>query len=423
MGIRPRMFLGVFAALFFLLTSNLIAQYVFDQSSQTINRIVNETQVKVALLNELKRLTDERAVLARDLVITEEADFLERANQRLKSSANDIAEVFEQLDAMALDAKEQAYYEAIRENVVAANRSFGSFKMMADEQFYQAAVEILIGEFGDKYQSFTDIVQQFLDYEQAQNAQAVQALREQESFAVVTLWSVLVVSVVLFSMAGFMVARSFMKPIDAMRHAMQEIIRTGQLNQRVTVFSKDELGQTSEAINQLLATVHHAIDDVNEVMHGVAQGQFGREISHDYQGDFALLKTGVNQSVRQVHSMIEVLNQTAHHLRNGRFQMPTSETVEFSGEYASVIKDLSVAMQRLDNSMQDIGHTLHALARGDFSRRVTADARGELVRLKEAINQTLEGLESFVEEVAKVQTSISEGDLTHWVQEIGRAHV
>ncbi|WP_019894597.1 methyl-accepting chemotaxis protein [Hydrogenovibrio halophilus] len=416
MGIKTRMFIGVFGALFFLLTSNLIAQYVFDQSSQTINRIVNETQVKVALLNELKNLTDERAVLSRDLVITEDEAFLERSAARLKETADEIGAVFAQLEAMPLDKKEQAYFEAIQENVIAANRAFGSFKMMADEQFYEDAVDILIGEFGEKYQAFTDIVKNFQAYEQAQNARAAQELSEQESFAVTTLWSVLIVSVVLFSIAGFFVARSFMKPIEAMRATMLKIRETGELNHRVAVISKDELGETSKAINGLLSTIHDAIDDVNGVMKDVSNGEFGNTIEKDYQGDFSTLKQGVNESVEQVHSMIQILTETAHNLRNGKFEMPSSSSVSFSGEYERVMTDLSVAMERLDNSVQDIAKTLKALSRGDFSRRVTAEARGELVTLKDAINETLEGLEAFVEDVAMVQTRISEGDLTHRVQ-------
>ncbi|MBD3612136.1 MAG: HAMP domain-containing protein [Hydrogenovibrio crunogenus] len=415
MGIKTRMFIGIFGAVLFLLVSNLVAQYIFGQTSKTVNEVVNENQVKVTLLNELKNLTDERAILSRDLVLTEKEDLIESTKKRLSETRGEIGDVFSSLEKMSLDAKEQAYFEAIQQNVVAANVSFGSFMVMVDEDFKEDAADILMGEFGDKYQAFTDIVADFKQYEEQKNTLAVQELGEQEHIGVISLWSVLGVSVLIFSVAGFFVARSFLKPIIAMRETMTRIIQTGELNHRVEIYSKDELGETSIAINNLLETIHGAISDVNSLMGEVSQGIFERTIEHEYKGDFLTLKKGVNQSVVQIHNMVLMLRDTANNLRNGVLEPVKSNETVLSGDYADVMNDIEVSMNRIGETVQDISKTLESLSRGDFSKRVTADARGEFITLKDAINTTVEGLEAFVEEVALVQTNISEGDLTKLV--------
>ncbi|MDG4811811.1 methyl-accepting chemotaxis protein [Hydrogenovibrio sp. 3SP14C1] len=415
MGIKTRMFIGIFGAILFLLVSNLVAQYIFGQTSKTVNEVVNENQVKVTLLNELKNLTDERAILSRDLVLTEKEDVIKATKKRLSETRNEIGDVFSSLEKMHLDAKEQAFFEAIQQNVVAANVSFGSFMVMVDEDFKIDAAEILMGEFGDKYQAFTDIVADFKQYEEQKNTVAVQELAEQEHIGVISLWSVLGVSVLIFSVAGFFVARSFLKPIIAMRETMTRITQSGELNHRVEIFSKDELGETSVAINNLLETIHGAISDVNGLMGEVSQGIFERTIEHEYKGDFLTLKNGVNQSVVQIHNMVLMLRDTANNLRNGVLEPVKSNDTVLSGDYADVMNDIEVSMNRIGETVQDISRTLESLSRGDFSKRVTAEARGEFVTLKDAINTTVEGLEAFVEEVALVQTSISEGDLTKLV--------
>ncbi|QBZ82579.1 Methyl-accepting chemotaxis protein II [Hydrogenovibrio crunogenus] len=415
MGIKTRMFIGIFGAVLFLLMSNLVAQYIFGQTSKTVNEVVNENQVKVTLLNELKNLTDERAILSRDLVLTEKEDLIKSTKKRLSETRGEIGDVFSSLEKMSLDAKEKAFFEAIQQNVVAANVSFGSFMVMVDEDFKEDAADILMGEFGDKYQAFTDIVADFKQYEEQKNTRAVQELVEQEQIGVISLWSVMGVSVLIFSVAGFFVARSFLKPIIAMRETMTKITQTGELNHRVEIYSKDELGETSVAINNLLETIHDAISDVNSLMGEVSQGVFERTIEHEYEGDFLTLKQGVNQSVIQIHNMVLMLRDTANNLRNGVLEPVKSNETVLSGDYAEVMNDIEVSMNRIGETVQDISKTLESLSRGDFSKRVTADARGEFVTLKNAINTTVEGLESFVEEVALVQTNISEGDLTKLV--------
>jgi methyl-accepting chemotaxis protein len=409
------MFIGIFGAVLFLLASNLVAQYVFGQTSKTINEIVNVNEVKVALLNRLKNLADERAILSRDLVVSENEELITTSRARLTETANEIAEVFDALEKANLDPKEQAYFDAIRQNVVSANTAFGSFMVMVDEGFIEDAVEILVGEFGSKYQAFSDIVSEFKIYEENKNKASVKGLAEQESFGTTLLWSVLIASVVIFSIAGTLVARSFMNPINAMRETMAKIIETGELNHRVEVYSKDELGETAHSINDLLETIHDAINDVNSVMHEVSNGSFHRKIEHPYQGDFMTLKQGVNESVVQIHNMVQMLRDTATNLRNGVLKPVRSSDVELSGDYASVMGDLEISMNQMAETVNDISVTLGALSHGDFSKRVETDARGEFIVLKDAINTTVEGLEAFVEEVAIVQTRISEGDLTNLV--------
>ncbi|QAB14804.1 methyl-accepting chemotaxis protein [Hydrogenovibrio thermophilus] len=415
MGIKTRMFIGIFGAVLFLLASNLVAQYVFGETSKTINQIVNVNEVKVALLNRLKNLADERAILSRDLVVLENEELIQTSRARLTETANEIAEVFDALEKASLDPKEQAYFDAIRQNVVSANTAFGSFMVMVDEGFIEDAVDILVGEFGSKYQAFSDIVSEFKVYEENKNKASVNGLAEQESFGTSLLWGVLIASVVIFSIAGTIVARSFMNPINAMRETMAKIIETGELNHRVEVYSKDELGETAHSINDLLKTIHDAIDDVNSVMHEVSNGSFHRKIEHEYQGDFMTLKQGVNESVVQIHNMVQMLRDTAANLRNGVLKSVKASDVELSGDYASVMGDLEISMNQMAKTVNDISVTLGALSHGDFSKRVETDARGEFTVLKDAINTTVEGLEAFVEEVAVVQTRISEGDLTEQV--------
>lgn len=416
MSIKTRMFIGILGAVFFLFISNMIAQYVFNSTTHTSREITDVNYHKVDMLNRLKNLSDKRAIFFRDLVIYKKPELLKKTREDLKQTANDIGAIFKELEKSHLNAKEKDYFQQIKDNVVSANQSFGSFITALDEGFPEDAHDILINEFNPKFVTFSKIVSDFKKYEEKQNQGLVEKLDNQQSLGKMALWAVLILSILIFSIVGVIVARSFLKPINAMRDTMNKIIETGDLSHRTPVYSKDEIGQSAQAINELLTTIHAAIDDVNAVMTEVSNGSFKQKIENDYLGDFDTLKTGVNNSYNQIYNMVVMLRGTASNLRNGALEAIQNEHVEMKGDYAAVISDIKTAMDTIQYTVEDISTTLSGLSYGDFSKRVEVEALGEFAKLKDSINQTIESLDQFVGEVVSVQTKISDGDLTDFVK-------
>jgi Methyl-accepting chemotaxis protein len=416
MSIKTRMFIGIFGAVFFLFVSNMIAQYVFSLTTGTATEITDKNYKKVDMLNRLKNLSDTRAIYFRDLVIYEKPELLKQTRTALTQTANDIGAIFKQLDKANLNPKEKALFEQIRDNVVSANQSFGSFITALDAGFPEDARDILINEFNPKFITFSKLVSEFKAYEEVQNKQLVQKLDNQQSWGKKALWTVLVMSILIFSIVGIVIANKFLKPISAMRDTMAKIIDTGDLSHRTPIYSKDEIGQSAQAINELLSTIHTAIDDVNFVMTEISNGSFTQKIENDYRGDFEILKAGVNSSYDQIYNMVVMLRGTASNLRNGALEAIHNEHAEMKGDYAAVISDIAVAMDAMRYTVEDISLTLSSLSKGDFSKRVEVETSGEFVTLKDAINQTIDNLDQFVGEVVSVQTKISDGDLTDFVK-------
>lgn len=416
MSIKTRMFIGIFGAVFFLFVSNMIAQYVFSLTTGTATEITDKNYKKVDMLNRLKNLSDTRAIYFRDLVIYEKPELLKQTRTALTQTANDIGAIFKQLDKANLNPQEKALFEKIRDNVVSANQSFGSFITALDAGFPEDARDILINEFNPKFITFSKLVSEFKAYEEVQNKQLVQKLDNQQSWGKKALWTVLVMSILIFSIVGIVIANKFLKPISAMRDTMAKIIDTGDLSHRTPIYSKDEIGQSAQAINELLSTIHTAIDDVNFVMTEISNGSFTQKIENDYRGDFEILKAGVNSSYDQIYNMVVMLRGTASNLRNGALEAIHNEHAEMKGDYAAVISDIAVAMDAMRYTVEDISLTLSSLSKGDFSKRVEVETSGEFVTLKDAINQTIDNLDQFVGEVVSVQTKISDGDLTDFVK-------
>ncbi|MDG6774029.1 methyl-accepting chemotaxis protein [Thiomicrorhabdus sp. ZW0627] len=416
MTIKIRMIIGIAGAIFFLLASNLVTQFLINETNKTMDRIIQVNGVKLALLNDLKSVSDERAVQQRNLVLVEEPEQREEVKKELKVSAEKIFEIFEALNKMELDPKEAELYESLKANVSSANTVFGSFMLAVDEEFTEEAVSILMNEFQVKYQGFTEIVDALKTYEVEQNDQAIESLFNSQQNGAIMIWSWLAISLVLFSIVGWLVARSFLRPINAIAETVDKIAQTGDLSHRVDVRGKDELALISAAMNTLFDRMNRVIEDVVEVMEEVAEGKFDRRVEVGKRGQFMRLRDGVNNSLGQINAMMGMMQETAKNFRAGELKVAEDNSVELKGSFSTVIHDFTRSAELIKITVDSIAETLHALSQGDFSVRSDADASGDFVALKESINLTLNDLERFVEEVAHVQGEISKGDLTNKVE-------
>jgi len=420
MSIKLKMILGVVGTLFLLLISNLATQYLIKETNQTLSIVIEVNGEKLSLLNHLKNTSDEREIQLLNIVLFDEdeegyEDKLVNGKKELKRTADAIFNIFERLNTIELNDKEQEIYDELRDNVASANISFGSYMLAIDEGFKDEAIIIMQEEFRPKYQAFSDIVKAFRDYEIEVNNQAIAHLHDEQDAGSLYLWIGLAISVILFSLVGSIVMRSFLQPIHAMQTTMLKISETGELKHRIEIFGKDELASTSRAVNGLLDDISHAVTDVTGVLQDVSNGKFESRVESELKGDFLQMKTEVNSSISQVKSVIKLIEHTAQNLRAGKLEVEKDDSIVLAGKFSDVMYDLDRSAIRMKDNVSSIAEALNHLAHGDFSARSEARVRGDFIPLKESLNMAMDDLERFVEEVAKVQSSIAEGDLTKMV--------
>lgn len=418
MKIKTRLLLSIVAVLFLLLMGNLFTQFIMHQSQQAVDQIINVNSAKLATVNKIKNLSDERALMQRNLVIVQDEDEVKRQSTLLAESSQNIGAMFTELEKLSLDETEANFLKQLRDNAAGAFNLFGGFMIAIEEDFKDEAAEILINDFDPKYQEFAQIIEQFLQYEVHQNLDAVMALTQSQQLNQWLLWSGLALSALVLLVGGLLVSHSITKPLEHMVSTMQDVVETGNLEHRVNLNTRGEIGQIATAIDQLMLNVETAIDEVNRVMQSLASGEFSQRVTNDARGHFFDLKTGVNQSLEQVAAVMEMLQKTSHNFRAGELNVYRDQAVSLQGGFDDVLYDLERSSVHIKETVVDIGLTLDALEHGDFSKRVESEARGDFVPLKNSINKSLDSLERFVEDMGLAQSQISQGDLTASVNQI-----
>lgn len=420
MSIKLKMVLGIIGALSLLLVSNLATQYLINETKQTISTVVDVNGEKLSLLNQLKNVSDQREITLLNLALLDpDAEgYKERFTAydvTLKETRAEITKVFAGITAIQLMPQEEKMFALIKENVASANASFGSFMTAITEGFVDEAIVIMNEEFRPKYKAFAGIVAKFRDYEIEQNNLAIANLNQQQENGSFYLWVGLLLSVIGFAIAGYIISRSILTPINAVRDTMLKIGETGELSHRIPLYGNDELTTTARTINAVLDDMSKATGDVTHVLTEIASGQFDRRVQGELKGDFLSMKTKVNSSVEQISSVMAILETTAQNFRAGILEVHKDDSVQLAGKFTDVLYNLDRSAIRMKDNVASIADTLHSLAQGNFSVRSEADARGDFIPLKESLNITLSDLERFVDEVALVQAAISEGDLTRTV--------
>lgn len=204
--------------------------------------------------------------------------------------------------------------------------------------------------------------------------------------------------------------QSIRKGIDATVEAVTEVVESMNFD-KMLASRKDELGKISTALNTLLAALKTSIKETNGVVGAIAQGDFTKRINSRQKGDLDTLKQGVNGSAESVEFMMSELSKVMESLYQGQFDVKMDQRVPKA--FSDQVDNALVSINKV---MTDIIDVMAAMNEGQFSHRVTTEARGQLAEMKQNVNSSMDGLETAIKEITRVVVAQSEGDLTQNIQ-------
>ena len=187
----------------------------------------------------------------------------------------------------------------------------------------------------------------------------------------------------------------------------------GDLTRRIDLAGKDGLMlKLGEGMNRWAETVNAILGEVIQMMAALAQGDLTKRIEGNYRGDLARLKNDSNATADQLaaiakaeRSFQEDLAALVDAAAAGEF----SRRVDLDGKNGLMLK-LGEGMNRfaetVSQALQQVVDVMSALARGDLTKRIEGDYRGDLMRLKTDTNATADKLAAVVGQVVDGMTTI-----------------
>ncbi len=168
----------------------------------------------------------------------------------------------------------------------------------------------------------------------------------------------------------------------------------------------------TDSVNQMASNLTGQVRNIAEVTTAVARGDLSRKITVDVKGEILELKNTINTMVDQLNSFSAEVTRVAREV-GSEGKLGGQATVKGVG---GVWKDLTESVNQMAGNLtaqvRNIADVTTAVAKGDLSRKITVDVKGEILELKNTINTMVDQLNSFASEVTRVALEVgTEGKL------------
>jgi HAMP domain-containing protein/CheY-like chemotaxis protein/signal transduction histidine kinase len=168
----------------------------------------------------------------------------------------------------------------------------------------------------------------------------------------------------------------------------------------------------TDSVNAMAGNLTAQVRNIAEVTTAVARGDLSRKITVDVKGEILELKDTINTMVDQLNAFAGEVTRVAREVGTegklgGQAQVPG-----VGGTWKDLTDNVNFMASNLTGQVRNIAEVATAIARGDLSRKITVDVRGEILQLKETLNTMVDQLNRFAGEVTRVAREVgSEGRL------------
>ncbi len=144
----------------------------------------------------------------------------------------------------------------------------------------------------------------------------------------------------------------------------------------------------------------------------VAKGDLSRKITVNVQGEVLALKNTINTMVDQLSAFASEVTRVAREVGTEGILGGQASVQGVSGTWKDLTDNVNAMAGNLTVQVRNIADVTTAVARGDLSRKITVDVRGEILELKNTINTMVDQLNAFAGEVTRVAREVgTEGKL------------
>ncbi|NJQ06764.1 HAMP domain-containing protein [Streptomyces lonarensis] len=168
----------------------------------------------------------------------------------------------------------------------------------------------------------------------------------------------------------------------------------------------------TESVNTAFRNLTAQVRDIATVTTAVANGDLTQKVTVDVAGEMLDLKVTVNTMVDQLSSFADQVTQVATEVGTEGRLGGQAHVDGVAGVWKGLTDSVNSMASNLTSQVRGIAHVTTAVAQGDLSQKITVDARGEILEVKNTINTMVDQLSSFAEQVTRVALEVgTEGRL------------
>ena len=168
----------------------------------------------------------------------------------------------------------------------------------------------------------------------------------------------------------------------------------------------------TDNVNAMAANLTGQVRNIAEVTTAVASGDLSKKITVDVKGEILELKNTINTMVDQLNSFASEVTRVAREVGTEGKLGGQAQVRGVAGTWKDLTDNVNLMAENLTGQVRNIADVTTAVARGDLSKKITVDVKGEILQLKDTINTMVDQLNAFASEVTRVAREVgTEGKL------------
>jgi HAMP domain-containing protein/signal transduction histidine kinase/ActR/RegA family two-component response regulator len=202
--------------------------------------------------------------------------------------------------------------------------------------------------------------------------------------------------------------------VDRLRSFSAEVIRVarevgseGKLGAQADVRGVSGVWQElTDSVNRLAGNLTSQVRNIAAIASALAKGDLSQKITVEAKGEILELKNTLNSTLDQLRSFAAEVTRVAREVGTEGRLGAQADVQGVSGTWKDLTDSVNLLAGNLTDQVRNIALVTTAVAKGDLSKKITVEAKGEILELKNTINAMVERLQTFGAEVTRVAREV-----------------
>ena len=162
----------------------------------------------------------------------------------------------------------------------------------------------------------------------------------------------------------------------------------------------------TDSVNQMAGNLTDQVRNIAGVTTAVANGDLSKKITVDVRGEMLELKNTINTMVEQLNSFAFEVTRVAREVGTEGKLGGQAEVRGVAGTWKDLTDSVNQMASNLTGQVRGIAKVVTSVAKGNLKQKLSINALGELAQLTDTINEMIDTLAVFAEQVTTVAREV-----------------
>lgn len=202
--------------------------------------------------------------------------------------------------------------------------------------------------------------------------------------------------------------------VDQLRQFAQEVTKIatevgteGKLGGQAIVHDVEGTWKNlRDSVNYMANSLTRQVREIADVTTAVARGNLEKKVTGEAKGEILTLKVTINSMVDRLNNFASEVIKLAEEVGTDGKLGGQANVENVEGKWMELTENVNLMATNLTNQVREISDVTQAIARGDLSKKINVKAAGEVLTLKDTVNNMVDQLDSFARELKRVARDV-----------------